>query len=450
MPFATFETSEALVVMAASSVRDEQDKMAFLASMWGWDRSYDPTWTGRLALSAAEARPDLRLPLFEFLWARQSRIDWKGWATSLRHATPFELESVISAALAAPEDDLQGWMTLLSQAPVEHILPALARALSSTERQVAYDALERLLLAGLPVPWLLNEILRLRQYWSEDLDMLRGLDTLMREATSPDTPLPEGMLEPDQLVEWTLEDSTANPFIQNVIEDWRDGLQHLSAFSTEDEKIHIITATVMVSISQDSNLPQILMLPDETAGAGITLLAIAPRGDLLFAGRGRSQIFLYLLRAGSVSFQRLEPSIPIDALPGPHEVMTDGTTYGWAKVMESKGQVEGDLGLRKDVSYLINLQNGCLENTWTEGMRPLETVGIETTDPTLPSLAFHFAACGGYRISESHPLAIPTGNDTPIHGQGRTNGRCALHLEVFPTRLCRIYFWKRLLSTGPA
>lgn len=442
MPLATFETSEALVVMAASSVRDEQDKTAFLASMWGWDRSYDPTWTGRLALSAAEARPDLRLPLFEFLWARQSRIDWKGWANSVGQATPFELKSVVDAALTAPEEDLQGWMTLLSLAPVEHILPALGRALGSTERPVAHDALERLLLSGLPVPWMLNEILRLRGYWSEDLDMLRGLDTLMREATSPDTPLPEGMREPDRIIEWTLEDSTANPFLQNNIEDWRDGLQHLNAFCTQDGNIHLITATVMVSIKSDSDVPRVLMLPDETAGSGMSLLAVGHQGDLLFAERGRNPVFLYLLKSGSETFQRLESSLPLSDLPVPGEVLTDGATYGWAKIVESEGQTEGSLGLRKDISYLVDLKTGRVENAWTEGMLPLENLCLETKDSALPSLAFLFAACGGYRISESQPLAIPTGNETPIFSQGRVDGRIALHIEVFPTRLCRIYFWR--------
>jgi hypothetical protein len=440
MPLATFETSEALVILATGLVRDNRDKMTLLASMWGWGRSYDPTWTGRLALSAATARPDLRLTLFGFLWARQSRIDWNGWANSLRQATPFELEPLVAAALEAPEPDLQGWMRLLSQAPVEHIIPALARALGSSEKAVAGDALERLMLYGQSVPWLLNDIVSLRQHWSADPAMLRGLDTLMRNAIATDTPLPPGKREPNLIGEWTLEDSAANPFAHGEERNWRDGLPHLSAFHVSGQDLYLITSGLLVSFARDS-AARVLALPEETAGAGMTLLAAGPTGDLLFAGGGRSQVYLYLLRPQSAAFRRLEPSISADDLPGPREMMTDGTGYGWAKVVERKSEVEGGLSLRKEVAYRVDPEEASLQTLWTDGMRPLETVVLETSDPILPPLGFHFSACGGYRICDSQPLAIRTGTENPIHSQGRFEGKLALHLEVFPSRLCRVYLW---------
>ena len=443
MPFATFETSESLVLLAANQVRDERDKTAFFSSMWGWDRSYDPTWTARIALSAAQARPDLRLQLFESLWARQSRIDWNGWANSLRQASPFELDSVVAAALAAPESDLEGWMKLLSLAPVEHIVPALAHALGSSEKPVAYDALERLLLWGQPVPWLLNDISHLREQWSEDPDMLRGLDTLMRKAIALDAPLPEGMRQPDQMLEWTLEDSAANPFLSNTAKDWRENLQLLNACYIPEEGLHLITATRVVSLRLDDIKPNAVVLPDDTVGSGITILAVGHQGELLLAGRGRSQTFVYRLPAGASAFQQFEPSLPAENLPNRGELLTDGTNYGWAKVIESPGQNTTDLSLRKEVSYFVDLQTSRLESSWREGLRPMEKRSIETSDSALPPLTFQFSACGGYRINDIQSLAIRTGSENPIYSQGHVDGAVALHLEVFPSRLCRVYLWKR-------
>ncbi len=442
MPLASFETSEALVLLAAGLVRDNGGKMALLASMWGWGRSYEPTWTGRLALSAAQARPDLRLPLFQFLRARQSRIDWTGWANSLREATPIDLEPLVAGALAAPESDLGGWLKLLSQSPVEHIVPALARALKSSEKQVASEALERLLQYGQPVPWLLNDIRFLREHWAKEAAMLHGLDTLMRLAISTPTPLPVGKRLPDAMVEWTLEDSAANPFLQGQVLSWQDGLQQLSAFYVPGGEVHLLTSAVMVSMIPDGE-PWLRALPGETVGAGMTLLAVSPGGDLLFGGRGRSELYLYLLREGERDFLRLEPSLPAEELPQPREVLWDGSAFGWSKVVEREGQVEGGLSLRKEATYRVEPGAAALTTVWTEPMRPLEAAKIETADRVLPPLGFQFSKCGGYRVCDSEGLAIRTGMENPIHSDGRAEGKLALHLEVFPSRLCRVYLWQK-------
>lgn len=442
MPLASFPTSEALVLLAASLVRDNPGKMALLASMWGWGRTYEPTWTGRLALSAAQARPDLRQPLFQFLRARQSRIDWTGWANSLREADPIDLEPLVAATLAAPESDLGGWMKLLSQAPVEHTVPALARALGSSEKAVASDALDRLLQYGQPVPWLLNDIHTLRKHWAKEAAMLKGLDTLMRLAIATPTPLPAGKRLPDLTVEWTLEDSAANPFLQGQVLSWVDGLQQLNAFYVQGGEVHLTSSAVMVSLVPDLP-PLVRALPGETMGAGVTLLAAGPDGGLLFAGRGQNQVNLYLLRAGASEFSRLQPALPVDELPSPREVMWDGAGYGWSKTVEREGQVEGGLSLRKEVAYRVDAETGALQTMWSETMRPLEVAKIETADPVLSPLGFHFSTCGGYRVCDSEGLAIRTGMENPIHSQGRAEGGLALHLEVFPSRLCRVYLWQK-------
>lgn len=439
MPLASFETSESLVLLAVGLISDTRDKMALLASMWGWGRSYDPTWTGRLALSAALAHPELRLSLFQFLRARQSRIDWTGWAGSLRDASPTELEPLMAATLAAPESELPGWMKLLSQAPVEHIIPALARALGSAEKQMASEALERLLHFGHPVPWLLNDIRSLREKWSEDIAMLQGLDKLMRLAITSRGPLPDGKREPDLIAEWMLEDSAENPFLHGKVLSWQDALQNLKAFYTPGQDLHLITTAFLVKLREPD--PVIRPLPAETTGAGMTLLTVGRDGDLLFAGRGRENVFLYLLREQDTDFRRLEPSLPVDELPSPHEVLFDGDCYGWTKVMEKQGEVEGGLSLRKDVSYRLDPEAGTLQANWVGEMQPLETTKLDTSDSILTPLGFQFSSCGGFRVCDSEGLAIRTGMENPIHSQGRAEGSLALHLEVFPSRLCRVYLW---------
>jgi hypothetical protein len=83
-------------------------------------------------------------------------------------------------------------------------------------------------------------------------------------------------------------------------------------------------------------------------------------------------------------------------------------------------------------------------------MRPLTTPSIETADPSLPPLAFRFSPCGGFRLCDSAGLAIRTSEENPVHSQGRASGKLALYLEVFPSRLCRVYLWEPEGSKNPA
>ena len=444
MPLSSFETSESLVLVAAGLVRDNAEKAALLASMWGWGRAYDPTWTGRLALSAARARPDLRLPLFQFLRARQARIDWTTWANSLRELSPIELEPLLAATLAAPDSDLGGYMRLLSQAPIEHIVPALARALNSAELEVAAAALERLLERGQPVPWLLNDIQSLRQRWAMEFAFLKGLDMLMSHPRPPSTaedPLPEGTREPDWIVEWMLEDDAANPFSQGRVMPWRESLQQLNAFYVKGGDLQLLSTSKLVTMSREA-APVARSLPAETTGAGMTLLAAGDDGNVLFVGRGREQVYLYLLWRGARDLHRLEPSLPSDEVPAPGQVMTDGRQYGWAMQLERQSRAaEGGLTLRKDVAYSVDPEAGQLRPVYLDGMRPLETMKIETADESLSPLAFRFSLCGGFRVSQSEGLAIRSGEENPVYSQGRVDGKLAIHLEVFPSRLCRVYLW---------
>lgn len=439
MPLSNFASSQTLVIEAAKLVRDTPGKTALLASMWGWGREYDPTWTGRLAFAAAQARPDLRLPLLQFLRARQSHIDWAGWAKSLSEVSPIDLEPLVAATLAAPEAQLAGWMKLLSQAPVMHIVPALARALAADEQRVASDALERLLQHGQPVPWLLNDIHRLREKWAKEPAMLNSLNSLMRMAIAVPAPRPAGMREPDRSVDWTVEDIATNPFAANQEQSWLDGLEYLEAFYVSGGRIHLLTGSALILFNADET-PLVRPLPPETAGSGMSFLAAGHDGDLLFLGPGE-QPHLYLLRADTTEFRCLRPSLPREEAPSSGELLSDGTSYGWTKVVERQGQVEGGLSLRKEVTYRIDPESDTLETTWLAAMWPLEVPTIETADLFLPPISFGFSSCGSYRVCTSEGLAIRTGEENPIHSQGRSDGRLAIHLEVFPSRLCRVYLW---------
>lgn len=428
MPLSTFATSETLAVEAAKLVRDTPAKMALLASMWGWGRSYEPTWAGRLALAAAQARPDLRLPLLQFLRARQSHIDWAGWANSLGEASPVDLEPIVAAALAAPESELGGWMKLLSRAPVEHIVAALARALTADDKQVASDALERLLQYGEPVPWLLNDIHRLREKWAKEPAMLNGLNALMKTAVAAPAPSPSGMREPDLVVEWTLEEGAENPFAPSAELSWQESLGLLEAFAAPEGPVHLITSSLLVTFGSEPT-PTLRSLPFEAVGKGLSLLAVGHRGDLLFVARDGQARRLYLLRAGASEFQPIEPPLSRQESPEPGELHSDGISYGWVK--------------RDGVRFYIEPTTLSLVTTsWPSSMEPLEVGKITTRDVFLPPLGFGFSSCGSYRVCESERLAIRTGLENPIHSQGRSDGRLALHLEVFPSRLHRIYLWR--------
>jgi hypothetical protein len=447
MPLAYFSTSTQLVLLAGRLADSAERKARLLAEQPHWKTPGDPTRGARLACSLASAQPSLRVDLFRQLLHQGAHMDWSNWCYPLCKVPAAELEPVREAALAAPEEELESWLKLLSEAPVEPILPVLARALHSESYDLVKSSLAGLTQYGQPVGEILGDIERLKKRWEEFPSVLQGLQSLVGQSTRPtghDAALPEGFREPSVWAEWTLNPTSYTPFSRQQRQDWKESLRQLGGFSPHGETLFLTTNEEMV-VLRPGQAPQVVPWPDGLHGLGLSFLAAGVEGELLFQCKLASSAYLYLWNPSS-GFQKVEPSLPDDEVPSQSNLVSDGRSYGWAeKNVWKMSHFEADPGHHTDIAYRLDRARAAVQPVKEQqlsGMRPVDGHEFSTRQYMLPELQFAYSADGAFRLCAELGLALRTDYENPIHSVGRGQGDWALQLDVFPSRRCRLSLWR--------
>ena len=447
MPLAYFVTTTGLVLLAAELADTLERRAALLAEVPRWVTPGDPTRGNRLACSLASAVPSLRLDLFRLLLQKQESMDWSNWSYPLRNATPAELEPLVEAALEAPEKDLLSWLRLLKETPVEPVLPVLGRALHSQTLGAVTASLERLRKFGQPVSEQIGDAELLKQRWADQPSVLQPLESVVGQSARPSggTTAPAGFQEPLKTAEWTLPEMACNPFSRGEKQDWKESLRQLDAFCTDGETF-FLTTTEQLVLLRSGQPPRPFPWPENFRGVGLSLLAVGLQGELLFQYAGGSQAHLFLWSSAEGNFRRVQPSVPDDEVPNGTNFVTDGRNYGWAEAGVWKmSHFESDPGHHADIAYHLDRGSATLRAVKADelkGMRPVEGHKLDTGDYHQTTLEFAFSQDGAFRLCDARRLAIRASGENPIHSSGRTDGKWALHMEVFPSRLCRLSFWE--------
>ena len=238
-------------------------------------------------------------------------MDWTNWASPLSKAGADELEPLVAAAVQAPKGQLEGWMRLFAEAPVGLILPFLARTLHCGIEPLVKVTVERLKAYGQPVPEVLGDTEAWKQRWSSSPKILSELDSLIGQSRRPDSDsaqLPSGLREPEIVAEWTLPETMRNAFSNGQAQPWTEALRGLSAVRGSGGELYLLTTEALVEMASGR------LTPWPNHGHSLTLLAEGANGELLFRGRGGSNVPLYLWTPGG-SFRQLEPPLPDDEVP---------------------------------------------------------------------------------------------------------------------------------------
>ncbi len=443
MPLSHFATTASLVRLAGELADSEERKARLVSEAEHWTIPSDPTRPNRLACGLARNRPGLRLELFRRFVKLGGPMDWTNWSHPLGKAGKVELEPLVAAAMEVPEGELADWLKLLKEAPVGLILPVLGRALHSPKEALVRSALVRLKSYGQPIVETLGDAEALKQRWSESPEILSTLESLIGQSARPaagSVALPSGFREPVQVAEWTLPEMARNTFSQGERQPWTESLRGLKAFRCSGGELYLSTSESLVALTSG----KVMLWPD--GGHPLTLLAEGVKGELLFSGWGGSQLPLYLWGGGGV-FQRMEPAIPDDEVPNGENLVSDGRNYGWAEAGVWKmSHFESDPGHHEDIAYRLDRSSGKLASVKASalsGMRPVEARKLATDEYRARAIEFAFSSDGAYRTCSAESLAIRAGAENPVMGAGRVSGRWALYLEVFPSRLCRVYVWER-------
>lgn len=443
MPLTHFQTTSNLVHLAARMADTKERQGELLSEATQWTIPSDPTRPNRLACGLARSHPELRLPLFVQFLALGGPMDWTNWAYPLSKAGADELEPLVAAANQAPKGQLEGWMRLFGEAPVGLILPFLARTLHCGIEPLVKVTVERLKAYGQPVPEVLGDTEALKQRWNSSPQILSELDSLVGQSRRPDSSsleLPPGLSEPVLVAEWTLPETMRNPFSNGQAQSWTEALRGLSAVRGSGGELYLLTTEALVEMASGRLTPW----PDH--GHSLTLIAEGVKGELLFQGWGGSNVPLYLWTPGG-SFRRLEPPLPDDEVPNGENLVSDGRNYGWAEAGVWKmSHFESDPGHHEDIAYRLDRSSGKLSAVKAaslKGMSPVEARKLSTDEYKARGLQFTFSPDGAFRSCVAEGFAIRAGAENPMKGEGRASGKWALYLEVFPSRVCRVYVWQR-------
>lgn len=441
------ETTDTLVVLAGRLADTRERQAALLQAIADWRSDQDKLREAAMGRTLAHAYPHLRLAVFRRLLELKAVFDWRSWPYLLREASPEELGPLVEAALEAPEQELESWLNWLAEAPVAPTIPVLTRALRGYNPTLALAASERLVQFGQPLPTLVGILEDLRRRWRDEPGVLANLERMegqsARVQPGQSVSLPAGCREPRLVVQWTLPETARNPFSPRVAQAWTKSLPHLEGLYVEDAGLYLLTTEALVILAPDGP-PKVVSLPQEAAGFVLGCVAVGVGGDLLL-GNGKR---LYLWRPGADVIRVVEPSLgdPEDA---PHQEILcwDGRHYGWSARVWKMSHYESDPGRYDDIAYRLDPEAVRLASTTAselQGMKPVRGIKLDTTNRTLPPLPFEYLVDGSYRVCSEEGLAVRCGDENPIHASCRASGKVAIGLEVFPSRLCRLYLWDRL------
>ena len=448
LPLSYHVTTQRLVLVAAGLAKTPKHRATVIAGIREWGGGSHETKASRLAHSVAQAYPDWRTDLFTALLDIQAGMDWTNWAYSLKSVPTEELTPLLEAMKTAPEKQWESWFKLFDEAPVAATLEAIVQVLECSNAALVRSALRRLRAYGQPLPSLSPLFEKLKERWSDESDILELLGEVegqTKAVGAVDGPLPEGLREPRLMVEWTLDETARTPFSPDKPQAWGESLNQVRGLYVQGGPFYLFTSEKVVVLNTQGP-PGVSAVPPEVVGTGFQFLCAGPAGELFLNGPYASQVDLYLLTPQKTHVQRLTPPIPDDEAPKNGDLMGDGKHFGWSKTVWKMSHFESDPGHDEHITYRLQPASGRLEKlkgALPPGMVPVSTDSIYTCNYSSSPLSFSFSKDGAFRICETEGLAIKTTAENPVHSSGRADGKLALHLEVFPSRTCRLYLWDR-------
>ena len=444
MPLAHAATTHALLQVALDLCVTEGEERALIESLPDWKAGPDfPRWR-LLAQVLAQAKPEWTLELFRRSAALPLEMDWSNWAHHLhRNPSPAALEPISAAMEKATDSQLQDFLKLVVKSPVAPLLSGWLRVLHSEDPVLVRTAVDRLKQDGRPLPPILPVLESMRKRWDGDLELAAGFDALIglnRAGQGSRGFPPDGTREADVIAEVMLE--------QLPPDNDRRGVE---AFVLPDGQIYVRVHLQLIRLAAAGRDRAVWSLP-RNADLGFTFLGTGLQEEML-VGLSWGNFTLYVLRHGESALRRFEPSLDDDEGPG-YAIGTDGHRYGWRGTAWKMSHFENDPGHDKPFAYLADrdkLRISEIKPGSFPKMQTLPGARISTDRGKRPEIQFNFHVDGAFRVCSDLGLAIASGDGSnPVRGLGRGDGELAIYVELFASKLCRVYLWEAAEVEVPA
>ena len=107
---------------------------------------------------------------------------------------------------------------------------------------------------------------------------------------------------------------------------------------------------------------------------------------------------------------------------------------------------EDDPGHHKPFAYIADplpLEISAVDFDSYPSMRSLPDARISTSPQKCPEIIFVYQSDGAYRVCHELGLAISSCQEgVPVRAFGCGDSELALQVEIFASKLCRVYFWE--------
>lgn len=332
---------------------------------------------------------------------------------------------------------------MVDKVPVDSLLDGWIRALRSQDPGLVKVAVEKFLKDGRSLPNLLTELESLHLRWSDQPTLTGPLGQLLgmaRAGNAPVSPLPKELREADVVAEVMLDQLPPS-------DDRKCG----AAYVLGDGRMYVRIHQRFFQLATEGQNSAGWTLP-RNAYLNWTFLGLGVRDEMLF-GLSWGNFTLFALRPGQPDLLRFSPAISDDDGPG-FVLGSDGRRYGWRRTAYKMSHYEDDPGHQETFAYIADpetLKISAINPDSYPSMRNLPGARMSTYSQKCPEIAFAHQSDGAYRVCRELGLAIPSCPEgVPVRSFGRGDSELALYVEIFPSKLCRVYLWEAPEAEVPA